>query len=100
MTLAAAVRPETEKGFQDAVIELAKLRGWKCYHTWNSRHSEAGFPDLLMLRGARIVAAELKRDGRKATPQQDDWLLAFAKAGVMVYEWHPRDWDDIVRTLA
>jgi hypothetical protein len=99
VTLSAAVRPETECGFQDAVIQLAKLRGWKVYHTWNSKHSEAGFPDLLMLRGERIIAAELKRDGKRPTPAQDEWLVAFGRAGVLVYEWHPKDWDDIQRTI-
>ena len=37
---------ETEKGFQAAVVELARLRGWLVYHTYDSRRSAKGFPDL------------------------------------------------------
>ena len=35
---------ESEKGFQSAVIELAKLYGWRCFHAHDSRHSAKGFP--------------------------------------------------------
>jgi hypothetical protein len=37
------------------------------YHTFDSQHSAAGFPDLVMARGRRLVAAELK------TERPSDW---------------------------
>src|ERR1019366_8380560 len=40
--------PETEKDFMARVIALAKSRGYKVYHTLNSRGSEAGLPDLVL----------------------------------------------------
>ncbi|MEW6583441.1 MAG: VRR-NUC domain-containing protein, partial [Actinomycetota bacterium] len=50
----------SEAAFQDQVVDLARLRGWLVYHTFDSRHSAAGFPDLILARGDRLVAAELK----------------------------------------
>lgn len=41
-----------ERDFQAAVMELARLLGWRVYHTWDSRKSEPGFPDLVLVRDA------------------------------------------------
>ena len=35
-----------EKKFQSQVVRIAKVFGWLCYHTYDSRRSEPGFPDL------------------------------------------------------
>jgi hypothetical protein len=50
----------TERELAGAVRDLAKLFGWLRYHTWTSVHSPAGFPDEILLRGSRLVVAELK----------------------------------------
>ena len=40
----------TESQFQSAVIELAKLNGYRLiYHTHDSRRSVPGFPDLVLV---------------------------------------------------
>ncbi len=91
-------RPEGE--FQDAVIAYAESRGWLCYHTFDSRRSVSGFPDLVMLRGHRQVIAELKHGDNRVTPEQDAWLRAFVDTGAQVYEWRERDWPEIERVLA
>jgi hypothetical protein len=44
----------TEKTLQANVTRLAKVCGWRVYHTWLSKHSAKGFPDLLLLRGGLI----------------------------------------------
>ena len=90
-------RPEGE--FQDAVSAYAESRGWLCYHTFDSRRSVSGFPDLVMLRGHRQVVAELKHGDNRVTPEQDVWLRAFVDAGAQVYEWRDRDWPEIERVL-
>ena len=59
-----------------------------------------GFPDLLMVRGKRGVAAELKSEKGRLTQDQEHWLLALGAAGIEVYEWRPADWDEIERVLA
>lgn len=91
-----------ENAFRDAVIQYAKLRGWLCYFTWNSKHSPAGFPDLVMVRGWRMVCAELKIGKNKTTPAQDEWLKALRDLDnnwCEVYLWRPEDWPTIELVL-
>jgi hypothetical protein len=38
------MQQESEKGFLQAVIDLATLLGWRVYHTHDSRHSQEGWP--------------------------------------------------------
>ena len=40
----------TEKQWQALVQETAQLAGWMAYHTYDSRRSAAGFPDLVLAR--------------------------------------------------
>ena len=82
----------TEKELQQDVTDLAKALNWLVYHTWNSKHSASGYPDLVMLRGARGIAVELKREGKDVTPAQEKWLEAYALAGFWADVWRPRDW--------
>ena len=90
----------SEAAFQAQVEQLARLMGWKLYHTHDSRHSAAGFPDLVLVRASRLLFVELKKDGKKPTPQQQEWLDALCRVhGVEVYCWHPSDWDAVVATL-
>lgn len=98
--MARGAVPIREKEFLQAVRELAELQGWLCYHTWNSLHSPAGFPDLVLVRPPRVIFAELKVGGRKPTPAQQQWLDTLRGcAGVEVYLWTPECWGEIERTL-
>ena len=91
---------KTEKEFQAAVVKHAKMVGWMVYHTWNSRHSPAGFPDLILLRHDRMVVAELKRGNEKVGNDQMLWLTAFAEAGADSYVWRGTgNFQDIVDVL-
>jgi len=90
----------TEKDWQATVIAQAKVLGYEfIYFTWNSRHSPAGFPDLIILRDGRMIVAELKREGEQPTPEQYFWLLEFLKVTKDVYLWYPSDWDEVVKVL-
>lgn len=82
----------TEADLEAAVEQLARLRGWLVYHTRRSTGSVAGFPDLILLRGERILAVELKRDGKQPTPAQMAWLTAFDAAHAETHVWRPKDW--------
>ena len=85
----------TEKQLQAAVLKLARLSGWLCYHTFDSRRSQPGFPDLVMVRRSRIVFAELKSERGKPTDSQGEWLNAIDATGkVEVYLWRPKHWTD------
>lgn len=100
----------SEAAFQASVIRLARLRGWRVFHaraalTAKGRHMTpvagdgAGFPDLLMVRGTRAIAAELKTEKGRLSPRQVEWLAAFRDTPVETFVWRPRDWDDLERTL-
>lgn len=95
----------TEKEFQASVIELARVNGFRDYHTHNSRHSAAGFPDLVLVRGDRLIFAELKTERGRVSEAQRAWLddltaVALACSGVEVYIWRPSHWPHIARALA
>jgi hypothetical protein len=91
--------PLSEKAFLVQVTALAKLLGWLLYHTHDSRRSEPGFPDLVLLR-ERVVWAELKTDAGRLTPAQAAWVEALRRAGQEVYLWRPGDWGQIQAVLA
>jgi hypothetical protein len=96
----------SEREFMVQVIELAQWYRWKVYHTFDSRRSTAGWPDLAMTRAgtlnnpARLVLAELKSTKGRLTLEQMDWLAALGQVPhVETYCWRPADWDQIVNIL-
>lgn len=106
-----ADRALTEAQFLSLVIDLAHLLRWKVAHFrpaftgrgWRTpvQGDGAGFPDLVMVRGDRLIAAELKREvGGHLTAEQDAWLADFAGTGAEVFVWRPSDVDVIAETLA
>ena len=95
--LAAAM---TERQLQDGIIDAATQRGWLCYHTHQSVNSEAGFPDLVMVRSGRLLVWELKKQGESPTVAQQRWLDEFAGcAGLDVRVVRPADYDDALAAL-
>lgn len=95
------------------MLDYARLMGWRCYFTWNSKHSPAGYPDLTMVRPPRLVFAELKSEHGRVTAEQAAWLqdlCQIANVSVMhgdppvhdvqVFIWRPSDWAEIERELA
>ena len=96
----AAIGTLDEKRFQAQVLELAHALGWRSYHPYNSRRSARGFPDLTLVKGGRLIFAELKSErGRLISPQRE-WLNALRATPAEVYIWRPSDWDDITRILS
>lgn len=105
----------TEAEFQLQVIDLAHLRGWKCAHFRSVKVQRAdgqthyqtpvmadgrGFPDLLLLRGERMLVVELKVGRNTCSDAQTAWLLAFRAAGMLAVIWRPEDWPTIEEALA
>ena len=97
----AAAAASTEAAFQASVVSLAKLMGWRVYHTYDSRRSTAGFPDLVLVRrrDQRVLYRELKRNGEKLKPAQVEWIEDLVSCGQDAQGWWPSDWDEIVETL-
>jgi len=89
----------TEKAFQSDVMRVAKMLGWLCYHTYDSRRSASGFPDLVLVR-ERILYRELKVGKNKLSPTQELWRDSIMDAGGDWAEWRETDMDDIVADLS
>lgn len=88
--------------WQRVVTGIARLYGWAWYHTHDSRHSAAGFPDLVLVKPPRLLTVELKRDppaGRPPTVAQLRWLGLLAATGVEVAVWRPVDQDRVAECL-
>lgn len=85
----------SEDAFSQAFGQLAAFTGWRGYHTHRSDRSQAGFPDWTLVRGPRLVFAELKKTSaaprvrldeianrpewlrdRSITNDQASWLMA------------------------
>lgn len=90
---------ELEKGFQGRVLRLAKAHGWLCWHAFDARRSEAGYPDLCCVRPGEMFWAELKKPGGKLTQEQTVWLSLLRSAGQEVHVWLPKDWTTIEARL-
>ena len=98
-TITCYARQQTEKEFQTVVVQYARLLGYRVYHTHDSRRSEPGFPDLVLVREGRLLVAELKRQTGRTSPAQQEWLELLRSAGVDAYIWRPSDWDEITEVL-
>jgi len=82
-----------EKALQAKVIDLATRAGWLVYHTYDSRRSEPGFPDLVLVHPTRgVLWRELKKHTGKPTADQRKWLERLELAGEDVGIWRPMDW--------
>ncbi len=80
-----------ENQLQAAIVQYAQLNGWLAYHTYDSRKSARGFPDLVLIR-ERLVMVELKAEKGVLSEPQGRWLLALEAAGVECHVWRPADW--------
>jgi hypothetical protein len=91
----------SEKQLRATILQAASLCRWHAYFTWNSLHSPAGYPDLTLVRGNRLIFAELKSPTGRVTPAQQDWLTALeaVQAPPLVDVWRPADLDRVLDLL-
>ncbi len=80
-TKANTVAAVSEREFQTQVLTLARLSGWKTYHTHEARRSASGFPDLVLVRPPRLLFVELKSQEGRVRPEHNVWLDALAACG-------------------
>lgn len=95
-SIAVLARAMSEGELQENIRQLAILHKWRLYHTWSSVNSPSGFPDLMLIRFtrentcagqrifARLIAVELKREGKSPTPAQQEWLDEFQLFGELI----------------
>jgi hypothetical protein len=100
----AAVVHMTEAELTAAVLELLDVLGWRAMHTRAARTSHGwstpvqgptaqGWPDIVAVRGDRIVFAELKARRGKLFAAQEEWIAALSAVGE-TYVWRPDSWLD------
>jgi hypothetical protein len=89
-------RTDTEAALQTRIIKAAQAAGWLVYHTHDSRRSQAGFPDLVLVHPDRkqVLYRELKTEKGRLRPEQQEWLLSLRAAGVDAEVWRPAQWFD------
>ena len=94
----------SEKELSQHVVNLAKMLGWKVarWPTWRPTGTDAGVPDLIMVREGQVLFVELKAEKGKLTPAQEDWAYQIDGAyhgsadaypwRPWYYVWRPADW--------
>lgn len=99
---AATSSDQTERDWMNEVTMTARSLGYLVYHTHDSRRSEPGFPDCILIRGKYLLAIELKRSRlHKPTAEQTRWLKAFSGVShVRAAVWKPEDRYTIIEHLA
>ena len=99
----------TERDFQQQVIDLARLCGWRIAHFRPARtergwrtavQGDTGWPDLVLCRPPVTLFRELKAEKGKLTDDQAAWLAQLAACGLDTDTWRPSDWPDIEAALA
>ena len=117
----------SESEFQRHVLALARQFGWGisqgswqrvqeeaaqygvtpppmdglAYHTRYSLGSDAGWPDLVLVRRAdrRLLFAELKTDRGRVSARQSAVIELLRHVGAEVYLWRPADLPEIGEIL-
>jgi hypothetical protein len=91
----------SEKQLRETILHAASLCHWRAYFTWNSLHSPMGYPDLTLVRGTRLIFAELKSPKGRVTPAQQGWLTALeaVQTPPLVAVWRPADLDRVLDLL-
>jgi len=98
------------KVLQEAIIYLGHTFGWYSAHFTSvlatGRDGKPryrtpfsadgrGFPDVVMVRpNDRVIFVEVKGDGDKLRPEQEQWIGWLKAAGAEVYVWTPKDLDN------
>lgn len=106
------LRTIPEANFQATVETIATRLGWQVFHPADNRpvtssrghryvqNIRAGFPDLVMAKGNRLICAELKRQTGVISDDQRSWLDTLALTGrCEVYLWRPANTAELTRIL-
>jgi hypothetical protein len=116
VTFLDVLPPQSERSWQQAVLRIARLFGWRWWHDVATnapracRHckkplelprNDPGWPDLFLVRGDTLIVAELKRDRNYPTADQREWLEAFRRVRrIRVEVWKPRQAQQVAEILA
>ena len=76
---------------QASVIKLCELFGIAYYHTFDSRRSAKGWPDLAICGKRGLIYRELKTSAGRLTAEQQRWGFMLRQAGESWDVWRPDD---------
>ena len=92
-----------EKTFMSQIIQVARLHGWITYHTFYSRRSPEGFPDLAVVRPelgrGDVYLWEVKSRTGKVNMAQQLWLNALDGKRITAGLVRPADFADLAHLL-
>ncbi len=107
--MTATLPPISEREFMRQVLDLARVLSWRVAHFRAAETSHgwrtpvqadgAGFPDLVLVRGDRLLFVELKSEAGKLATAQVDWIAALDRAGCEVFVWRPSDLEYLANVL-
>lgn len=80
-----------EAVLQNTVREMCARFKLRCYHVYDSRKSEPGFPDLTIVGCGGHMFRELKTDVGRLTAAQQGWLDDLSAHGADAGVWRPVD---------
>lgn len=100
----------TERDFQRQITDLAELRGWEWFHVRSARTLDSwrtpgsgtmaqGWPDLVLVKGKRIIFMEVKGSGGRLSAHQERIMGVLGDVAEFYAVW-PTDWAFIERELA
>jgi hypothetical protein len=84
----AMTEDDLEENVRDACAKLGVYR----YHPKDSRRSEPGWPDDVLVGPGGILHRELKSETGTVSPEQSRVIGLLRAAGADVQVWRPRDW--------
>jgi hypothetical protein len=110
-TVRAAIRSgESEEHFERRLLTLARVLGWRGYHTRKSFGAVMGvspldgfgWPDWCFWhpKKRRFLVRELKAERGRLSGYQTVVLAELAWCGVDAKVWRPSDWTEIEETFA
>ncbi len=88
-----------EAELQDAVVGLAKALEYLVYHTYDSRRSQPGWPDLTILGFGKCWMRELKRERGRTTLEQEAVGALLLAAGIDWAVLRPSGWAEFAEEL-
>ncbi len=82
----------TEAELLSTVRDACRWSGLLCYHPFDSRRSEPGYPDVTVCGPSGVLWRELKSSKGRLTAEQRQWLDRLTAAGADAAVWRPADW--------
>jgi hypothetical protein len=97
-----------EQDFTRSLLKAAKQLGWRTAHfkaamlgsgRWATpvQGDGKGWPDLVLVRGKRLLFVELKSLTGEMSDEQVDWMYALWQTGAECYLWTPNsNWMEVL----